>query len=75
VAQLKSMTSGAAWKAVSGIGLAAGTTRKYHQFVVDGAVLDNGYAAAISGGPTEALSSGLLALSADCQKEGQAAGQ
>jgi hypothetical protein len=75
VAQLKSMTSRAAWKAVSGIGLAAGISGKYHRFVVDGAELNNGYAAAISGGPTEALSSGLLTLSADCQREGQAAGQ
>ena len=75
MAQLKSITSGAAWKAVSGIGLAAGLSGKYHQFVVDEAVLNGGFAAAISGGPTRSLQTGLLKLSADCQKEGQAAGQ
>jgi hypothetical protein len=69
VAQLESITSGTAWKAVRGIGLAAGLPGRYHQFVVDEAVLDAGYAAAISGGPTTALQSGLLKLSADCQKE------
>jgi hypothetical protein len=71
VAQLKSMIAGAAWKAVSGVGLVAGLSGKYHQFAVDEAVLHGGYAAAISGGPTQALSSALMTFSADCQKEQQ----
>jgi hypothetical protein len=64
---------GAAWKAVSGIGLAAGLSAKYQQFVVDEAVLDNGYAAAISGGPPTSLKGALSKLSTDCHKEGQTA--
>jgi hypothetical protein len=70
-ARLNSISSGAAWKAVSGIGLAAGLSAKYQQFVVDEAVLDNGYAAAISGGPPTSLKGALSKLSTDCHKEGQ----
>jgi len=64
-----------AWKAVSGIGLAAGLPGKYHRFALDEAVLDGGYAARISGGPTMGLQTGLLKLSAQCQKERQSGGR
>jgi hypothetical protein len=37
-ARLESITSGAAWKASSGIELTAGLSGKYRQFVVDEAV-------------------------------------
>ena len=67
-ARLKSITSGAAWKAVNGIGLAAGLSGKYKQFVLDEAVLDTDYAAAISGGPPTSLKGALSKLSTDCRK-------
>ena len=66
--RLKSITSGVAWKAVSGIGLAAAQSGKYGQFVLDEALLDSGYAAAISGGPPTSLKSALSKLSTDCQE-------
>jgi hypothetical protein len=69
-ARLKSITSGAAWKAVSVIELAAGLSGKYRQLVVDGAVLNTAYAAAIRGGPLSPLKDALSKLSTDCQKEG-----
>lgn len=74
-ARLKSVTSGAAWKAVSEMGLGAGLSGKYKQVVVDGAVLDNAFAAAISGGPTASLKGGLSKLSTDCHKEEETARQ
>ena len=73
-ARLKSVSTGAARKAVSEMGLAgalAGISGKYGQLVQDEAVLDNGYAAAISGGPTTTLRDALSNLSADCRREGQ----
>jgi hypothetical protein len=72
-ARLKSTTSGAAWKAVSGMGLAAGLSGKYEQFVIDEAVLDNGYTAAVSGGHPTSLKGALSRLSTDCQKVRQTA--
>jgi hypothetical protein len=68
--RLKSIASGAAWKAVSGIEQAAGMSGKYKQFVVDGTVLNTAYAAAISGGPLSPLNDALSKFSTDCQKEG-----
>ena len=73
-ARLKVVNTGAAWKAVSGIGLAGtlvGLSSKYGHLVQDEAALDNGYAAAISGGPTTSLRDALSNLSADCGREGQ----
>jgi hypothetical protein len=67
-ARLESTTSGAAWKAVSEMGPAAGLSGTYQQFIVDEAVLNGGYAAAISGGPTTSLKGALSKLSTDCQK-------
>ena len=69
-ARLKSIASGGAWKAVSGIELAAGLSGKYRQLVVDGAVLNTAYAAAIRGGPLSPLKDALSKLSTDCKKEG-----
>ena len=71
--RLTSTASGRAWKAVSEMGLTAGLSGTYQQFVVDEAVLNGGYAAAISGGPTTLLKGALLKLSTDCQKVSQTA--
>jgi hypothetical protein len=72
-ARRKSTTSGTAGKAVSEMGLAAGLSGRYQQFVVDETVLNGGYAAAISGGPTTSLTGALPILSTDCQKVSQTA--
>jgi hypothetical protein len=45
----------------------------YKQFVRDGAPLNTGFAAAISGGPLSALKKALSKHSNDCQNEGQTA--
>lgn len=70
VARLKSITSGAAWKPISGVELAAGVSGKYKQFFVERALLNTAYAAAISGGPLSPLKAALSKLSTDCPKEG-----
>jgi len=70
-ARLKSVTSGAAWKAVLNMGQPSGLeglTGKYRQFIQDVAVLNLGVAAAMSGGPTTSLKQALSNLSSDCQK-------
>lgn len=77
-ARLKSVSTGRAWKAVSGIGLAGelvGVSGIYGQLVQDLAALNNGYAAAISGGPTMSLRDALSNVSADCRREGRSTHQ
>jgi hypothetical protein len=72
-ARLKSVGAGSAWRAVSWIGLAGtlvGLSDRYGQLVQDMAALNNGYAAAVSGGPTTSLRDALSNLSADCRREG-----
>ena len=69
-AGLRSVSSGAAWKAVANmVQPTSPLTGKYRQFTQDVAALNLGFAAATVGGPTGSLTEALSRLSTDCKKE------